>query len=69
VRSLALKGFIISQYDESIIFHSSFSLQRLLPKVSYETFYRKHCKEGATVMTQFWVIPKNSLFFKKKIKK
>jgi len=23
-----------------------FSLQRLLPKVSYETFYCKHCKEG-----------------------
>jgi hypothetical protein len=46
VRFLALKGFIISQYDESIISHSSFSfLQRLLFKVSYATFYRKHCKE------------------------
>jgi hypothetical protein len=39
------------------------SLQSLLSKVSYETFYHKHCKEeGAIVITYFWVIPQIHLF-------
>jgi len=38
-------------------------LQSLLPKVSCETFYHKHCKgEGATIITHFWVIPQIHLF-------
>ena len=46
-----------------------FSLQSLLSKVSYETFYRKHCKEGTTITTHCWVILQIhlSFFFQNKI--
>jgi hypothetical protein len=57
---LPSKGFIISQYDESFISHSFFSsLQRLLSKVSYETFYRKYCKEWGNhfgILNELWGI-------------
>jgi len=43
------------------------SLQILLSKISYEIFCRKHCKEGATIITHFWVIPQIHFFSSKKI--
>jgi hypothetical protein len=67
VRFPALKQFIISWYGESVVFSFS-SLQSLLSKISYEIFCRKHCKEGAIVITHFWAIPQIYFFSSKNLK-
>jgi hypothetical protein len=44
------------------------SLQSLLSKISYETFYRKHCKEGGNCHNLFLGYSPNSLFLFQKSK-
>jgi len=43
------------------------SLQGLLSKISYEIFYRKHCKEGGNCHNLFLGYSSNSLFLFQKI--
>jgi len=69
-----LEGLTISYSGESVVsssFFFFFTFESLLFKVSYATFYRKHCKEKAIVITHFGVIPQIYLlsFQNKKIKK
>jgi hypothetical protein len=45
------------------------SLQSLPSKISYETFYRKHCKEGGNCHNPFLGYSLNSFFFFQKLKK
>jgi hypothetical protein len=52
----------------SLLSFSFSSLQNLLSKISYENFYRKHCKEGGNCHNLFFGYSPNSLFLLKKIK-
>jgi len=45
-----------------------FSLQSLLSKISYETFYRKHCKEEGNCHNPFLGYYPNSFYLSKKKK-